>query len=169
MAITINRVDAPDEHGGTDQVIAGTEAARLKLRIQTENQVKLCLGNTVPLPVNSYPDLLYKPSINNVTLEGNKTGTELGLINSSERGEPGGVASLDRNGKIPAWQIPFDQGNSLPAGGNAGDLLTKRSGEDGDAEWIAPANSPEADNTRPITAAAVYTEIGNINALLATI
>lgn len=31
------------------------------------------------------------------------------------------------------------------------------------------ANDAEEDNTRPITAAAVYTEIGNINALLATI
>lgn len=31
------------------------------------------------------------------------------------------------------------------------------------------AEDAEEDNTRPITAAAVYTEIGNINALLATI
>lgn len=34
---------------------------------------------------------------------------------------------------------------------------------------VDKANSVEGDNTRPITAAAVYTEIGNINALLATI
>jgi len=60
-------------------------------------------------------------------------------------------------------------GPSLPPGGGQGDLLAKRSPVDGDAEWITPANSAEADNTRPITAAAVYTEIGNINALLATI
>lgn len=31
------------------------------------------------------------------------------------------------------------------------------------------ANDAEEDNTRPITAAAVYTEIGNINVLLSTI
>lgn len=60
-------------------------------------------------------------------------------------------------------------GNSLPQGGNTGDLLAKRTDTDYDVEWITPANSPEQDNTRPITAAAVYTEIGNINALLATI
>jgi hypothetical protein len=50
-----------------------------------------------------------------------------------------------------------------------GDLLAKNSDTDYDTVWITPASSAEEDNTRPITAAAVYTEIGNINALLATI
>lgn len=61
------------------------------------------------------------------------------------------------------------EGGSLPIGGVAGDIVIKRSSENFDAEWVAPANSAEQDNTRPITSAAVYTEIGNINALLATI
>lgn len=60
-------------------------------------------------------------------------------------------------------------GGSLPLGGNPGDVLLKKTVTDFDAEWVAPANHAEEDNTRPITAAAVYTEIGNINALLATI
>lgn len=60
-------------------------------------------------------------------------------------------------------------GTHLPSGGLQGDLLAKRSNADNDIEWITPANSAEQDNTRPITAAAVYMEIGNINALLATI
>lgn len=34
---------------------------------------------------------------------------------------------------------------------------------------VLKATSVEQDNTRPITAAAVYTEVGNINALLQTI
>lgn len=34
---------------------------------------------------------------------------------------------------------------------------------------VDKATSIEEDNTRPITAAAVYTEVGNINALLETI
>lgn len=59
--------------------------------------------------------------------------------------------------------------DGIPAGGSQGDLLAKRTNGDYDVEWITPANSAEQDNTRPITAAAVYTEIGNINALLATI
>jgi len=57
----------------------------------------------------------------------------------------------------------------VPAGGHTGDLLAKKSNKDYDAEWITPANAVEEDNTKPITSAAVYTEIGNINALLALI
>lgn len=57
----------------------------------------------------------------------------------------------------------------LPLGGNVGDIIIKTSSADYAAEWVPPASHAEADNTRPITAAAVYTEIGNINALLATI
>lgn len=34
---------------------------------------------------------------------------------------------------------------------------------------VTVVNDVEHDNTNPITAAAVYTEVGNINALLATI
>lgn len=71
------------------------------------------------------------------------------------------------------FTIEFDtsssSGSGLPKGGLPGDILTKRSLANGDSEWVTPANSAEEDNTRPITAAAVYVEIGNINALLATI
>ena len=63
----------------------------------------------------------------------------------------------------------YVEGGALPKGGVPGDILMKRTGADYDAEWVAPATSSEQDNTRPITAGAVYTEIGNINALLATI
>ena len=80
-------------------------------------------------------------------------------------GTQGQVLTSDGHGG-QTWE---NTGTSLPAGGAMGDLLSKRSGADGDAEWITPANNAEQDNTRPITAAAVYTEIGNINALLATI
>ena len=61
------------------------------------------------------------------------------------------------------------EGHGLPPGGEVGDIVIKRSVEDYDVAWVAPASSVEKDNTRPITSAAVYTEIGNINALLATI
>lgn len=72
---------------------------------------------------------------------------------------------------VPVNRIVYKEGGGvkLPDGGNTGDLLAKHSDENGDVEWITPANNAEKDNTRPITAAAVYTEIGNINALLATI
>lgn len=57
----------------------------------------------------------------------------------------------------------------LPTGGNTGDILMKASNADYDAGWETPANAVEEDNTLPITSAAVYTEVGNINALLETI
>lgn len=59
--------------------------------------------------------------------------------------------------------------DDVPSGGHKGDLLAKKTDANYDVEWITPATSVEEDNTRPITSAAVYTEIGNINALLATI
>lgn len=59
--------------------------------------------------------------------------------------------------------------SGVPAGGHTGDLLAKKSDSDYDAEWITPANIVEQDNTLPITSAAVYTEVGNINALLESI
>ena len=55
----------------------------------------------------------------------------------------------------------------LPPGGEDNDLLGMS--DDGSLKWITPADKSEQDNTNPITSAAVYTEIGNINALLATI
>ena len=61
------------------------------------------------------------------------------------------------------------EGGSLPTGGVFGDIIIKNSSEDFDCSWVAPANEVEENNTLPITAAAVYTTVGNINALLATI
>lgn len=73
---------------------------------------------------------------------------------------------LDLDTKIEVNKM---SGGNMPLGGNPGDIIIKRSADNFDAEWVPPADSVEQDNTRPITAAAVYTEIGNINALLATI
>lgn len=60
-------------------------------------------------------------------------------------------------------------GGNLPIGGVEGDIIVKRSSKNYDAAWVAPASDVEEDNTLPITSAAVYREVGNINALLATI
>ena len=79
---------------------------------------------------------------------------------------PDESVGLDMNMAIRVTRL---EEGSLPLGGHAGDILIKRSDEPFDSEWIPPATSVEQDNTRPITAGAVYTEIGNINALLATI
>lgn len=61
------------------------------------------------------------------------------------------------------------EGGGVPPGGTQGQIIVKQSSADGDVAWRSPATSVEEDNTLPITSAAVYTEVGNINALLATI
>lgn len=79
----------------------------------------------------------------------------------------------ENEGKIPQIHngdfIPVDpsSGGGLPSGGNVGDLIWKNA--ENQVSWVTPANKAEQDNTKPITSAAVYMEIGNINALLATI
>lgn len=80
-----------------------------------------------------------------------------------------GNGAVDANIGNPVIRETVVVGGSLPLGGQPGDVLLKRSATDFDSEWVPPADRAEEDNTRPITAAAVYTEIGNINALLATI
>lgn len=64
---------------------------------------------------------------------------------------------------------PVPAGLPVPRGGQPGDLLARDAGGERALCWVTPADRAEQDNTRPITAAAVYTEIGNINALLGAI
>ena len=88
-----------------------------------------------------YNKLTNKPSINGVTLQGDLTSEDLHIEASA----------------------------SFPEEGSIGDILMKTTTAKDGVSWITPASRAEEDNTRPITSAAVYTEIGNINALLATI
>lgn len=91
-------------------------------------------------------------------------------VSTSEVLVPMGVnAAPDVSMSLGAEYHPTVIEADFPPGGLTGDLLAKRTDADFDVEWITPADSPEQDNTRPITAAAVYTTVGNINALLATI
>lgn len=92
-------------------------------------------------------------------------------VSSSQVEVPMGVSALNAGVDMSlgaAYNMTSVESN-LPPGGHTGDLLAKKTDEDYSVEWITPANDVEQDNTRPITAAAVYTTVGNINALLATI
>ena len=95
------------------------------------------------------------------------------LDNIPDEKDPQDYRNLNHKPSINGVELVGDQSteslgiDSIPSGGTTGDILT-RIGEDG-TEWLTPANHAEEDNTRPITAAAVYTEIGNINALLESI
>lgn len=88
---------------------------------------------------NDYNILSNKPSINSVPLVGNLTSEDLGIT------------------------------ARFPDQGAIGDILMKTGNANDGVSWITPASRAEQDNTRPITSAAVFTEIGNINVLLATI
>lgn len=82
-------------------------------------------------------------------------------------GGRGDIVVRDEEGNFWHFTASHSGGEeTLPSGGEAGDVLMRT--ENGCA-WIAPANRAEEDNTRPITAAGVYTLVGNIDALLATI
>ena len=104
--------------------------------------------------------------------------------------DPSGDASADPS--LPVWaqlqkQIgdlddlkTYNKGNLVQAinearqsGGGSGGGYTIGEGLKLDAETntlsVDTAEIVEKDNTKPVTSAAVYTEVGNINALLATI
>ena len=116
---------------------------KLNVKFQEGSCFKVGFGSVQTVTVDNDYELLYnKPSINGVELIGDKTSEDLGL--------GGGNADF-------------------PEEGNIGDVLIKTGSTRDAVSWVTPASNAEEDNTRPITAAAVYTEIGNINALLATI
>ena len=104
--------------------------------------------------------------------------------------DPSGDASADPS--LPVWaqlqsQIgdlddlqTYNKGNLVDAinearssGGSGGGGYTIGDGLKLDADTntlsVDTAEAVEKDNTKPVTSAAVYTEVGNINALLATI
>lgn len=53
-----------------------------------------------------YDNLTNKPQINSVTLSGNKTSSDLGLVASASVGVASGVAELDNTGHVPSSQLP---------------------------------------------------------------
>lgn len=73
---------------------------------------------------------------------------------------------LDKLGENDKGELTFNDNPVSGAGSYAiGDGLVVKDGK----LSVDTATAVEQDNTKPITSAAVYTEVGNINALLATI
>lgn len=95
-------------------------------------------------------------------------------IENATVGQYARITEVDEHGKPVKWDA------ATPSGGGGsstwGELLQKpfeRIGENlkvvNGALCVDTAPNVEQDNTKPITSAAVYTEVGNINALLALI
>lgn len=108
-------------------------------------------------------EIIYSDGLNAATIQGEVSGAEISgeLLGTGIIGDAivGGVTIVHTPDIPPATTSTIGGiivGNDL--------LIT----DDGRL-YVDKADSAEEDNTRPITAAAVYTEIGNINALLATI
>ena len=98
---------------------------------------KLSEGGSGGGGTSNYNDLTNKPSINGVTLTGNKTTGDLGItasgvgaIPSTDKGANGGVAELDSNGKVPSSQLPsyvddvlsYSSQSAFPATGETGKI-----------------------------------------------
>ena len=92
---------------------------------------------------DDYEELDNKPSINNVTLVGNKTLSDLGVASASDlsakytKPQDGIPASDLASGVIPTV-------HNVPAGGSAGQVLTKTSGTDYEAGWATPQVATDA-------------------------
>lgn len=87
-----------------------------------------------------YDKLIGKPQINGVELIGNKTSEDLGLQSINK------YASVEESGTIKV-------GNNLSI-------------DDQGFLSVDTTNNAEEDNTKPMTSAGVYTQLGNINILL---
>lgn len=77
----------------------------------------------------------------------------------------GKVLGIARDGKVTPVHVSGGGGGS----GYIVDVSEDFSVDGSGKLSLRKADAVEQDNTRPITSAAVYTEVGNINALLATI
>ena len=87
------------------------------------------------------------------------------VLNKQDKLTPGENISIDENNVISS----FASGGG--SGGSGEENYIKSISDDFSVDEsgklsLKKATSVEQDNTKPITSAAVYTEIGNINALL---
>lgn len=102
---------------------------------------------------SDYADLSNKPSINGVTLSGNKSASDLSLGTYSK--PSGGIPKSDLASSVqtslgkadsalqsaPVSSVDGKTGavTILPSGGSTGQVLSKASGTDYDVEWTAPS------------------------------
>ena len=106
---------------------------------------KFRLSGSIKVPqggISYYEDLPDKPKINGIELVGDMTSKQLGLVDQQAyaTSQEAGVVKVGENLKI-------DEG-----------VLS-----------VETTNDAEEDNTKPMTSAGVYVELGNINILLSKI
>lgn len=87
-----------------------------------------------------YTNLQNKPSVNSVTLSGNKTSSDLGLASTSDLANKvdgtGLSMTVDERGILNVSNASDTPSHyALPAGGTTGQVLKKASDDDDDVEW----------------------------------
>ena len=118
---------------------------RLKVKFNEESSFKT---------VFQQDDQIFHPNLGEITVV-----TGLDYDNLANKPTINGVELI---GNLTGEDLHLGDA-AFPSGGFAGDLL----GKTGDGVgWVTPANAMEQDNTKPITAAAVYATVGNIQQLL---
>lgn len=85
------------------------------------------------------------------------------VLNKQDKLTPGENISIDENNVISSSGSGSGEANYIKSVGEDFNVSTEGK------LTLNKATSVDKDNTKPITSAAVYTEVGNINALLATI
>lgn len=186
-AVTVKFVFSPDWDGLTKTVVFSNGKTTVDVLAANWD------GDTVPVPheVLAVPGRHARVGVYGADESGVVLPTVWVSLGKVQPGaDPSGDASADPS--LPVWaqlqkQIgdldnlkTYNKGNLVDAinearssGGSGGGGYTIGDGLKLDAATntlsVDTAEAVEKDNTKPVTSAAVYTEVGNINALLATI
>lgn len=186
-AVTVQFVFSPDWDGLTKTAVFSNGKATVDVLAANWD------GDTVPVPheVLAVPGRHARVGVYGADESGGVLPTVWVSLGKVQPGaDPSGDASADPS--LPVWaqlqkQIgdlddlkTYNKGNLVDAinearnsGGSGGGGYTIGDGLKLDAATntlsVDTAAAVEKDNTKPVTSAAVYTEVGNINALLATI
>lgn len=186
-AVTVQFVFSPDWDGLTKTAVFSNGKTTVDVLAANWD------GDTVPVPheVLAVPGRHARVGVYGADESGVVLPTVWVSLGKVQPGaDPSGDASADPS--LPVWaqlqkQIgdlddlqTYNKGNLVDAinearssGGSGGGGYTIGDGLKLDAATntlsVDTAEAVEKDNTKPVTSAAVYTEVGNINALLATI
>ena len=186
-AVTVQFVFSPEWDGLTKTAVFSNGKATVDVLAANWD------GDTVPVPheVLAVPGRHARVGVYGADESGVVLPTVWVSLGKVQPGaDPSGDASADPS--LPVWaqlqnQIgdlddlqTYNKGNLVDAinearssGGSGGGGYTIGDGLKLDADTntlsVDTAAAVEKDNTKPVTSAAVYTEVGNINALLATI
>lgn len=165
----------------TEEQIAALKGDPFRYEDFTEEQLKKLQGPAGETPVFSVGtvETLKPGSEATATMGGTATKPVLNLGIPAGRDGADGYGGAVVSGKVLKLTSPAEGGGGTGGGGTLTPATTEKLGgiivgdnlkvEESGRLSVDTATEPEADNTKPITAAAVQASIGNIEVLLQTI